>query len=195
MMEVMRVDDHSYKNKKGKIVNPTNSHIRDIEKEIIQSGIMEMFSNAELVINGSTDLPTNKDHNYKYYYKNFVRVVEEHKKSIDLYKKNHPNYKLIFFIMDESSAYFKAQNINDAMKERKVGERVLGEPHFHFMDENFIKVFENLDIDYLVWYTPFKLINSLIGKLDLPEVCMFDIKKTIMRRKKYNADYMVSTEI
>ena len=42
MMDVMRVDDHSYKNKKGKVVNPTNSHIRDVEKEIIQSGIMEL---------------------------------------------------------------------------------------------------------------------------------------------------------
>lgn len=195
MMDVMRVDDHSYKNKKGKVVNPTNSHIRDIEKEIIQSGIAEHCPNAELIINACTDLPTDKDHNYKYYHKNFVRVIENHKKSINLYKKNHPNYKVIFFIMDESSAYFLADNIDDITKDRQVSEMVLGRPHFHFWDKNFIKTFKNSNIDYLIWYTPFKLINSSIGKLDLPEVCVFDTKEPIDQHWEYDENYMISAEV
>ncbi|MBD5486566.1 MAG: hypothetical protein HDR18_13775 [Lachnospiraceae bacterium] len=195
MMEAMRVDDHSFKNKKGKVVNPTNSHIRDLEKEIMQSGIMEMCPNAELMINAFTDLPTNKDHNYKYYYKNFIRIVEHHKKRIALYKRNHPNYKVIFFIMDESSAYIEAKNIDDLTKERQVGEMVLGQPHLHFMDKRFIMAFENSDIDYLIWYTPFKLINSPTGKLDLPEVCVFDNKRSMQQSLEYDENHMVSVEI
>lgn len=195
MMDVMRVDDHSYKNKKGKVVNPTNSHIRDVEKEIMQSGVLEMCPNAELVINAFTDLPTNEDHNYKFYYKNFTRIVEHHKKKIDSYKKNHPSYKVIFFIMDESSAYFKAENIDDVTKERQTGEMVLGRPHFHFMDKNFIRAFENSDIDYLIWYTPFKLINSTMGKLNLPEVCVFDVKRPVRQYIEYDENYMISAEI
>lgn len=195
MMDVMRVDDHSYKNKKGKVVNPTNSHIRDVEKEIIQSGIMELCPNAELIINAHTNLPTDEDHNYQYYYKNFTRVVEHHKKSIDLYKKNHPNYKVIFFIMDESSAYFVAENIEDATKEKHIGDMILGRPHFHFWDKNFIRVFENSSIDYLIWYTPFKYVNSSIGKLDLPEVCVFNIKEPIKQCMEYDEKHMISAEI
>lgn len=48
---------------------------------------MELCPNAELIINAHTNLPTDEDHNYQYYYKNFTRVVEHHKKSIDLYKR------------------------------------------------------------------------------------------------------------
>lgn len=195
MMDVMRVDDHSYKNKKGKVINPTNSHIREVEKEIMQSGILEMCPNAELMINAFTDLSTNEDHNYKYYYKNFARIVEHHEKRIDIYKKNHPNYKLIFFLMDESSAYFEVENMDDVTKERQAGEMVLGRPHFHFMDKNFIRVFDHSDIDYLIWYSPFKLINSSKGKLDLPEVCVFDIKRPVRQYMEYDENYMMSAEI
>lgn len=194
MMEVMRVDDHSHKNKKGKIVNPANSHIREIEREILQSGLMESFPNAKLMINASTDLPTDEDHNYEYYYKNFVRVLEHHKERIGLYRRNHPNYKMIFFVMDESSAYIQAKRVNNK-HERKVGEIELGQPHFYFADKRFIKAFEDSDIDYLIWYAPFKLINSLIGKLDLPKVCVFDVKKFNFQCKEYIAKCMISAEV
>lgn len=195
MMEVMRVDDHSYKNKKGKVVNPTNIHIRDVEKEIMQSGIMDIFPNAELIINAHTDLPTDQDHNYTFYYKNFVRTVEHHKERIDLYKTNHPKHKIIFFVMDESSAYFEAEDINDVEKKREAGECIAGKPHFHFMDKNFLKVFENSKIDYFIWYTPFKLINLNGEILDLPQVCVFDVKKMTKRNITYDAKRMISAEI
>lgn len=195
MMDVMRVDDHSYKNKKGKVVNPTNHHIRDVEKEIIQSGIMDLCPNAELIINAYTDLPTDEDHNYKYWYKNFMRVIEHHKKNINLYKKNHPGYIVIFFVMDESSAYFKAENMEETLKKKQVNGMILGSPHFHFWDKNFIRAFENSNIDYLIWYTSFKLINTSVGKLDLPEVCVFDVKESVKQSMKYDENYMISAEI
>ncbi|MCM1212252.1 MAG: hypothetical protein NC318_11670 [Blautia sp.] len=195
MMEVMRVDDHSYKNKKGKVVNPTNIHIRDVEKEIVQSGIMDMFPNAELMINAFTDLPTNQDHNYTFYYKSFIRTVKHHIEKIPLYKKNHPNYDMVFFVMDESSAYFEANDSCDAEREKKIGKMISGYPHFHFMDRKFVSVFEETKVDYLVWYTPFKFIKTSIGKLDLPEVCVLDIKRHTLQYKDYNDKYMISAEI
>lgn len=84
------MDDHSYKNKKGKVVNPTNIRIRNVEKEIVQSGVMDMLPNANLMINAVTDLPTNKDHNYSFYYKNFIRTVRHHIERIPLYRKIIP---------------------------------------------------------------------------------------------------------
>lgn len=195
MMEVMRVDDHSYKNRKGKVVNPTNMHIRKVEKEIVQLGIMDICPNAELLINAYTDLPTEKDHNYTFYYKNFLRTVENHKKRIELYKANHPKHKVVFFVMDESSAYIIVKDIEMAKKCREFGEQVAGQPHFHFWDKNFLDVFINSKIDYFIWYTPFKLICSSDGKLDLPEVCVFDTRKMPDQYIKYDADYMISAEI
>ena len=195
MMEVMRVDDHSYKNKKGKVVNPTNMHIRDVEKEIEKSGLMDMFPNAKLHINAFTDLPTEKDHNYKFYYKNFVRIVEHHKKRIKLYKANHPKHKLIFFVMDESSAYFKVHDIEVVKKCREIDEQIEGQPHFHFLDRHFLDVFINSKIDYFIWYTPFKFLCSTEGKFDLPQVCVFDTRKMPDEYIEYDADYMISAEI
>lgn len=196
MMEVMRVDDHSYKNKKGKVVNPTNSHIRDVEKEIMQSGIMDMFPNVNnLMINAFTSLPTKEDHNYDFYRKNFARVIENHKKSIDMYKTNHPNYTMIFFVMDESSAYLKVAQPEIATQQYRADDMIDGMPHFWFMDSNFLCSFENSSIDYLVWYTPFKVIDSTVGILDLPKVCVFDIHDMPEQRIAYDSKYIISAEV
>lgn len=73
MMDVMRVDDHSFKNKKGKLVNPVNMRESKIQAELIKKGIPELFPNVNgIIVNAVTDLPTQKDHNYKFYKKNFV---------------------------------------------------------------------------------------------------------------------------
>lgn len=34
MMEVMRIDDHAYKNRKGKVINPTNSQESKMQNEL-----------------------------------------------------------------------------------------------------------------------------------------------------------------
>lgn len=70
MMEVMRIDDHGFK-KKGKVVNLTYDREHQIERELRDAGILDMFPNAELVINADSGLPTEQDHNFKYYFDNF----------------------------------------------------------------------------------------------------------------------------
>lgn len=37
--------------------------------------------------------------------------------------------------------------------------------------------------------------KSSIGKLDLPEVCMFDAKWSVKQSAKYDKKYMISAEI
>lgn len=194
MMDVMRVDDHSYKNKKGKLVNPTNRHIRDMEKEILQSGIMEMCPNAELFINGITDLPTHEDHNYNFYLKNFERVILQHIQKIPLYKKNHPFYDVVFFIMDESSAYIEAADKKCALEDKRAGQVLAGYPHLYFIDSNFVRIFEGSGIDYVIWFTPFKYCEIAEGQLDLPKACVFDIKKFSIQTEEYDAERMMSAE-
>ena len=57
MMEVMRVDDHGFK-KKGNIINPTYDREHQIEKQLRDVGILDMFPNAELFVTANTGLPS-----------------------------------------------------------------------------------------------------------------------------------------
>ena len=172
MMDVMRIDDHAFEKKNGKIVNPTHQKESMIQKEIRKSGMLDNFPNVkDVMVTAVTDLPTAEDHNYKFYYSNFERVLMKHNNQIDLYGKNHPGYKTIFLVLDESSAYFemKSKMDNGVMK---------GQPHYWFWDNMFVKVLKKLRIDYLIWYAPFKYYEVPNGdeKPDLPEVCVIDIK-------------------
>lgn len=195
MMDVMRVDDHSRKNNKGKLFNPTLKNESKIIKELELSGIYDTFPNANLIVNSNTNLPTYEDHNYKLYKKNFTRIIEKHKQSIKLYKKNHIGYKVIFFILDESSAYFQANekcNITEKIPNNSI---ISGKPHLFFQDKSFLKVVLNTEIDYLIWYAPFKLIRTKYKPVELPEVCIFDLSLSNTQLIEYADDFMMSAEI
>lgn len=88
MMDVMRIDDHAFESKNGKIVNPTNQRESVIQKQIRKSGLLDSFPNVKnVIVTAVTDLPTDEDHNYKFYYSNFERVLMKHNNQIDLYEK------------------------------------------------------------------------------------------------------------
>lgn len=97
MMEIMRIDDHAHKNKKGKIVNPTNIRESEIQREIREQLGEKNCEHMKILVNAVTRLPTFEDHNYKFYLDNFTRTLNHHKEKISLYRKNHPNFKLAFF--------------------------------------------------------------------------------------------------
>jgi hypothetical protein len=91
MMEVMRVDDHAYENKKGRVINPTLARETQLRKEIANRGILAPFPNHKYIyINADTRLPTDQDHNYVFYKENFVRTVKNHASKVTLYRQNHP---------------------------------------------------------------------------------------------------------
>ena len=193
MMDVMRIDDHAYENEKGKIINPTLQKENKIYKELINSNfIKDINFMGNIFINAKTELPSELDHNYIFYYKNFNRVIEKHIKSIDLYRKNHPNFKIIFFIFDESSAYFEAEK---KISNKKVGMNVKGNIHFWFLDKKFINEIIKSKIDYLIWYAPNK---HYIGTNDemIPKICVYNVKELKENiAKDYDELKMESIEI
>ena len=185
MMEVMRVDDHGFK-KKGKIINPTYEKEHKLENELRQVGFLSKFSNAQLQVIADSGLPTEQDHNYNYYFENFKRTVEKHIEHISQYKENHPNHKLIFFIFDESSAYIEKIKSNRAS--------TLGSPHLFMLDKKFLDVFVASKIDYLIWYAPYKLLQTDKGILNLPQACVFKVGVPLPAEYTYDANKMVSAE-
>lgn len=192
MIEVMRVDDHGFK-KNGKYRNPTYEREQMLENEIRKYVDNErIFNSLEIFIVPNTGLPTEEDHNYKFYTENFQRTIGKHKKKIAKYKENHPGHKMIFYVFDESSAYFLAEDKN--VKTPKPGEVVAGRAHFFWRDKAFLKVFMDSEIDYLIWFTPFKKIVTVGPYVDWPKVYFFDCKKGVENLLDYDVERMVSVE-
>ncbi len=187
MMDVMRIDDHAFISGKGKIVNPTNAQESKARKEIEKSGLLDVFpAYKELYIIPSTSLPTEQDHNYVFYKSNFTRVVDEHSRKVDLYKRNHPGFKTAFFVLDESSGYFEMSN--------GYGDNKKGKPHLFFYDQAFCAVIRQAPIDYFIWYAPFKLLKTDNGIVPLPIAVVYDVKKMKISEIKYDPQKMLSSE-
>lgn len=168
------------------VIKTTNQRESVIQKQIRKSGLLDSFPNVKnVIVTAVTDLPTDEDHNYKFYYSNFERVLMKHNNQIDLYGKNHPGYKTIFLVLDESSAYFEMESIMD-------NGVIKGKPHYWFWDNSFVNILKKLNIDYLIWYAPFKYYEVPLGeeKSDLPEVCVIDIKNI-----NQNGSYLNSYDI
>lgn len=176
MMEVMRLDDHAYVDKSGKIINLTVALESKLTKEVFDMKWYKKRSNKpDIIVNASTWLPSHEDHNYKRYYQNFQRVVKHHISKIPTYKKNHPGYKVIFLVFDESSLYGITENNKEARKNYKCGDILNIQIHSHVLDKRFIEVLANSDVDYLVWFTPYKHADFYGEEINIPSVTIIKI--------------------
>lgn len=197
MMEVMRIDDHAYVNENGVLINPVNTRESQIQKELrakIKAAQPTLdVDNLRIRVNAITNLPSLQDHNYQFYCANFKRAMEKHMQKIPLYRSNHPGKKLIFFVFDESTAYTLVDDPEVVQRGLKPLEPYVAKPVFHFLDNRFINVFRNSDIDYLIWYAPYKVFHGC--PVQLPRVCVFDIKNYNYKDcVDYPEEFIVSTE-
>lgn len=196
MMDVMRIDDTTYKNKKGKLVDLTRQKEEKLLKEYLGKNYRNERNDISCFVVASSGLPTNEDHNFESYYKNFERVFKEHEKKLDLYKSNHPGFNTLFFICDESTAYVEAFNTEDVSKERHQGDPTLCRPHIFCLDKKFVKIIKESKVDYVIWYAPWKLLQDAgLGICPLPKGAIFDVKNlTDKKLVEYNHDMMISAE-
>lgn len=195
MIDVMRVNDTERKGKKGKLYNPNITHERELFRELQDKGLVEIFPDANYYIIGDTGLTTFEDHNYMFYKKNFIRVISKHIDSIPLYKSNHPGFKVIFVVYDESTAYVQLENDIDKSKPYQAGQQMIGIPHYFFADKAFINCFIDKGIDYLFWLAPHKLIKTHNEPLILPRLSIFDLSKSSFKSLEYIESRMTSSEI
>lgn len=179
MMEVMRFDDHSKNGKK----NPAR------EKESrMYNEIKSLFPGHErLVINAVTNLPTDEDHNYEFYYGGFKRALTKHLKKLPKYRENHPGKKAIFLMCDESSGTYFEKSSNGH-----------GRLHVFFLDKRFLDIFFGCDLDYLIWYAPYKYFYTFEKHKNFPQIVIFDIRGFANNKKivplVFNSSKMLSTE-
>lgn len=71
-------------------------------------------------------------------------------------------------------------------------EKYSGTPHFYFFDEDFLKPVIESDIDFLIWFAPFKYICAETGLVDFPLICVYAIKSMKFETIKYDENFMIS---
>lgn len=185
MMEIMRIDDHSSNGKK----NPYRSEERKMRDDWkkIKSCYQNLSQNCNVYFDVQTDLPTEKDHNYKNYYTSFQRAIRKHLAKVSTYKSNHPNMKLIFFVMDETSGIYFERHLLNA-----------GRIHRVFADNRFVNEFLNSKLDYLILFTPYNHFQAAGSIQKLPHLIIYDIANMKKNKEIKFTDYdemkMISSE-
>ena len=97
---------------------------------------------------------------------------------------------------DESSAYVEAINLEDMEKEKHQGDVVLCKPHMFCFDKRFVEIIKETKVDYVIWYAPWKLLQTKeIGIFPLPKCAIYNVKNILNKKLiEYNHDMMISTE-
>ena len=88
--------------------------------------------------------------------------------------------------------YMQIESIPDKIRERML---MKGQVHLWFADKRFVEVFQSSEIDYLIWYAPYKLIQSAGSAPQLPVACVFDCKMIDFNLIDYDPIHMVSSEV
>jgi hypothetical protein len=167
MMEIMKIDDS---------VSPSvNSFYR--KDKCLRSYIGDQYK--DMIQNCTTfvipDTTNDDEYNFDGYLKNFNRVLLDHSSKVGKYHEHFPNCKTcILFICDESSAYYQKINADQNLI------------HICFNDSRFVNLIKELKSDFVVWYTPLKIVHNNRNKeIKLPLACIFDVKKLMPKTYNY----------
>ena len=96
-------------------------------------------------------------------------------------------------MFDESSAYAE---VSAKIEHRQIGQQFSGRIHYWFADAAFLSSFRTSEIDYLIWYSPYKKIDLMDGQqVTLPRVVVYNIRKMDIDDIVYNEDFMMSVEV
>lgn len=178
--------------------------LREVEKIIQQFPEGTFANNLKIIAHGDMRYNPDKDsfspddsishHNYKAYLNNFQRVCQKHLNNVEAYRKNYPNKKLGFLIIDDSTFYttqnqFRAHRITSK-------EAFLNYP---FFDKNFMKLFVTSKVDFLIWAFNNKYFytteNPHGEKSLFPSVVLIGKDNYYSKYSKYfEVDSMVSLE-
>ena len=184
----MRIDDHE-----GGTNHPnaleSKAYYR-LEKSMREHG--KTLEGLTVFINPSLD--NTNPNNHFIYLSNLKRIVEKHARMIPSYRKKHTGYKLGFLIFDESPAYVETKHTGTYHP----GDLICSAKPYHaLLDKKIVDHLLQLDIDYVIWLTPYKWIPDN-PKNAFKEVYLLDMgkarKKAIKKLINYNYDNLICLE-
>ena len=101
MMDFMRTNDYEIHKENGKVKNIIAASENRMIKELEASGILATLPNISrdnIICNPKDEIEPSLTR----YHDNIKHVLEDHNKQVKVYRKNHPNHKLIFCVCDLS---------------------------------------------------------------------------------------------
>lgn len=176
MFDVMRINDSEIR----KSYNPVKIRERKAEKDIKESGILDIVSpDATIFITSESN--NDEEHSFKNYKRTCNRVMSEHIKKINIWESEHPTIKHKgFLIFDETECYFEGFVMNCYANQymfawNATKPLVLHKP---WMDASFVKRAYASDLDFVIWYCPYKSHGTLWRQLqyDYPELIILDTR-------------------
>ena len=167
MMEVMRIDHYGYEDEKGNKRNPNTENINDLVQGLTDAGL-EKILEQNIIIGALRDDIKSHEYGYTQYLENFKRIYGKHTGKIPSYRERHPGYKLIFLVFDESTLYYEMGK-DEPFEQRimPIGKITIHDP---LIDEAFNSVLRKSDVDMVIWFSPFKWIDTNKGSIRLPPV-------------------------
>lgn len=178
MFDVMRINDSEtmITTKRGK-TRPYNPILKK-EREQIRE-LKKYFPNVaeeNILVNVEPDGDYDKTHNYQNYYRHAQKVFSAHIGRIPRCRELHPGFKMGFLVMDETESYLQHKYIWDAVTPYDTNKiyQVLSTPHIPFLDERFMRCLIASDLDFLIWFMPYKHNEKMA--VQPPEVCFIDLK-------------------
>ena len=192
MGDFMMVNDseHYVRDKKGKLKNINRQKEADsmAYKKLTHQIDVNKLDGVTLIIDSDTsNVPPEELHNFKWYLECFKRVVGNHIRKIPTYQKNHSGYQTIFFVIDESPGYCEPHY------KANTGKNYFGHRHLPCFDFEFMKIFQNADVDYVVLHMPWKCFQTPFGLNILYRLVIVDLKYLEqIRFVKYDHTNMVN---
>lgn len=159
MMDAMAINDVEYI-KNNKVINEQKKRQHILLQNYLGRDYRKIRDDITVYYN--YDLSRDK-HSYENYKSSFKRIIEKHKDSIPLYKKNHHEYKLVFYLFDESVEY----------SEYKDGKSII---HVCFNDRFFMDIIKKLDVDFVVWLSHVKYVEKNNKEIKIPRAAVYEVK-------------------
>lgn len=182
MLELMRFDDYE---DNGFSQNQVESKRRKnlVDKFLKQYGRKPDPNNDLLMPNCYLD--SRSKHDLDTYYQKFSKTVRDHSRKISAYKDKYPDYKLAFMLVDEAAAYLETkEKLNNVPRPGDLtGPCRLYEPVF---DKRYVNVLMSLNVDYIVWFAPYRQFKSL-NNYRITKVHLIDVRK--LKQKQRYIDY------
>ena len=188
MFDVLRVNDTEVK----KTYNPLKMEERKMRNLAKEQELLDLPNIMPVI---EVDEPDDVNaHTYQKYRKQAHRTIAEHIRKIPLWVKEHPSIKhkglLVFDETEFCLEGFIASVGNGQFLYQYKFPLVI---HESWNDENFFKQIYESDLDFVIWFCPYKPYGKIPMKhgINYPAVVIVDTRFPRTNYKKYNYDSLI----
>lgn len=193
MFDVMRVNDSEQEikcKKRIKRFNPAFQESAEVKKnaqvQLKNLGINDVTTIAA-DLKSDNGLDYDQIHQFGYYRRHVLRILNEHIEKIPVWCTEHPTIKRKgFIVLDEAGMYFQghaepAVMVSDGhVEEWKFFVKNPVVVHCPWKDSEFMQPLLDADLDFVIWYRPYVTMSE--GNLKLfqgqyPDLAIVDLRK------------------